>query len=89
MGAVSLALGSLRVHVEQYFASQRWEEIYELNDAQFLPLKAANAMDDDEWAQLCPIHLLISCLPAKKFDSSRHQPVGREVGIRQFSEGGK
>jgi hypothetical protein len=34
------------------------------------------------------VHLLVSCLPAKKFDPKRHQPARREVGRRQFSEGG-
>ena len=44
---------------------------------------------DEEWAKLSPIHLLLSRLPEKNFDSARHQPAGREVGRRQFAEGGQ
>lgn len=79
---------SLRIQLNQYMASNRWEEIYELNETDFMPLKNANLIKDEEWAALTPIHLLISCLPEKKFDPRRHQPAGREVGRRQFSEGG-
>lgn len=89
LGAVNYALGSLRLHLDQYMASDRWEEVYELNGVDFVVLKNANQMKDEEWAKLCPIHLLVSCLPAKKFDPQRHQPAGREVGRRQFAEGGK
>lgn len=87
LGAVNYALGSLRLHLDQYMASDRWEEVYELNGVDFVVLKNANQMKDEEWAKLCPIHLLVSCLPAKKFDPQRHQPAGREVGRRQFAEG--
>lgn len=89
LGAINYALGSLRLHLDQYMASDRWEEVYELNGVDFVVLKNANQMKDEEWAKLCPIHLLVSCLPAKKFDPQRHQPAGREVGRRQFAEGGK
>ncbi len=88
LGAVNYALGSLRLALDQYMAYDRWQEIYELNGKELSVLKNVSEMKDDEWAKLCPIHLLVSCLPAKKFDPSRHQPAGREVGRRQFSEGG-
>ena len=88
LGAVNSALGSLRLALDQYMAYDRWQEIYELNGRELSVLKNVSEMKDDEWAKLCPIHLLVSCLPAKKFDPSRHQPAGREVGRRQFSEGG-
>ena len=89
LGAVNYALGSLNLEVDQYFASDRWKDLYELNRANFVPLKNANEMGDEEWAKLSPIHLLLSCLPEKNFDSARHQPAGREVGRRQFAEGGQ
>ncbi len=89
LGAVNYALGSLRIHLDQYMASERWDDIYELNSTNFVPLKNANQMKDEDWGKLCPIHLLVSCLPEKRFDPSRHQPAGREVGRRQFAEGGK
>ena len=89
LGAVNYALGSLNLEVDQYFASDRWKDLYELNRANFVPLKNANEMGDEEWAKLSPIHLLLSCLPEKNFDSARHQLAGREVGRRQFAEGGQ
>ncbi|XP_046632733.1 DNA (cytosine-5)-methyltransferase 3A-like isoform X2 [Daphnia pulicaria] len=87
LGAVNYALNSLRLELDQYWAYDRWNEVYELNGVEFAVLKNANRMKDEEWAKLCPVHLLVSCLPAKKFDPKRHQPAGREVGRRQFSEG--
>ncbi|EFX66522.1 hypothetical protein DAPPUDRAFT_116312 [Daphnia pulex] len=87
LGAVNYALNSLRLELGQYWAYDRWDEVYELNGVKFAVLKNANKMKDEEWAKLCPVHLLVSCLPAKKFDPKRHQPAGREVGRRQFSEG--
>jgi hypothetical protein len=76
--------------LDQYWAYDRWNEVYELNGVEFAVLKNANQMKDEEWAKLCPaVHLLVSCLPAKKFDPKHHQPAGREVmGRRQFSEAG-
>ena len=65
------ALGSLRLALDQYMAYDRWQKIYELNGRELSVLKNASEMKDDEWAKLCPIHLLVSCLPAKKFDPSR------------------
>jgi hypothetical protein len=74
--------------LNQYWAYDRWNEVYELNGVEFAVRKNANQMKDEEWAKLCPVHLLVSCLPAKKFDPKRHQPARREVGRRPFSEGG-
>ena len=58
LGAVNYALGSLNLEVDQYFASDRWKDLYELNRANFVPLKNFNEMGDEEWAKLSPIHLL-------------------------------
>jgi hypothetical protein len=77
LGTVNYALNSLRLELDQYWAYDRWNEVYELNGVEFAVLKNANRMKDEEWAKLCPVHLLVSCLPAKKFDPKRHQPAGR------------
>lgn len=88
LGAVNQALLSARLKINKYYGSDRWEELNELNSNNYIQLKNANEMSDDEWAEICPIHLLISCLPRRKVDMNQHNPSGREVGRRLFIDGG-
>ncbi len=50
LGAVNYALNSLRLELDQYWAYDRWNEVYELNDVEFAVLKNANHMKEEEWA---------------------------------------
>lgn len=88
LGAVNHAFTSLRVKLDAYFGSGRWEDLNELNTGNYVELKNANEMSDEEWADICPIHLLISCLPMNTVDANQHNPTGREVGRRIFIHGG-
>lgn len=85
---MNYAINSSRFKLDKYFGSGRWEELNELNAPDFVQLKNANEMNDDEWAEMCPIHLLISCLPMRTVDLNQHNPIGREVGRRVFIHGG-
>ncbi len=63
LGSVEFALRQLGLKPNQYCGSDRWEEIYEMNSVQFHFLENINDWDDDKLSALCPVDLLVSCLP--------------------------
>ena len=87
LGAVEYALQDLKSKLGlEYLASGRWEEVFELNSMDFQLLSKVEKLSDDEWKELCPVNLLISCLPVGLTVNkpSYPNPTGRQVGRRRF-----
>ena len=89
LGAVNYALKALGLNVDKYMLWDQWNDVRDLNDeVQVVVLDRADGMNERQWAQLCPVHLLLSCVPLTVGNSTT-KLSGRQVGRRVFSEGSK
>lgn len=91
VGAVYYSLKALGVDIDEYWCWNRWDEMNELN-ANIKLIKNVDQWNEEKWAKLGPVHLLISGLPMKhaKFKAvgCNTQPSGRQVGRRTYPERG-
>lgn len=89
LGAVKYALDALGLGVDKYMLWDQWNDVRDLNDeVQVIVLDHADRMNERQWAQLCPVNLLISCVPLI-VENRTATLSGRQVGRRVFSEGSK
>jgi len=89
LGAVNYALKALGLNVDKYMLWDQWNDVRDLNDeVQVVVLDHADGMNERRWAQLCPVHLLISCVPSTVGNRTA-KLSSRQVGRRVFSEGSK